>query len=281
MNCIVCPICRQALTRQTPSWRCANGHSFDVAREGYVNLLPVQQKHSAEPGDSADSLRSRRAFLDAGHYTPLREAVVATLEDARAQSLLDIGCGEGYYTAAMSAAVPDVIGLDIAKPAIQLAARRYRGPTTWLVASGAQLPLSDIALDAITCLFTQLHAREMQRVLKPGGLLLVVTPAADHLWHLREGLFDTVQPHEPDKFVETLSEGFELQNTQTLRFDLDLNAVDLANLLSMTPYAWKARPEKRGALARRSGLRTTAAFSLLGLKRRLVPSAAPNQTSTT
>lgn len=268
MSPIVCPICRLALDLQLPSWRCAAGHSFDVAREGYVNLLPAHHKHSSEPGDSAESLRARRAFLNASHYAPLREAVVAALSLARPQNLLDIGCGEGYYTAAIAAAVPEVIGLDIAKPAIQLAARRYSGPTTWLVASGAQVPVPDASLDALSCLFTQLHVRELQRVLKPGGLLLVVTPAADHLWHLREGLFDTVQPHEPDKFVETLSAGFELQDRHTLSFDLDLNAADLSNLLMMTPYAWKARPEKREELARRSALRTQAAFSLLTFSKR-------------
>jgi 23S rRNA (guanine745-N1)-methyltransferase len=169
---------------------------------------------------------------------------------------------------------PALIGLDIAKPAIQLAARRYRDAVTWLVASGAQLPLPDASLDAITCLFTQLHVHEMQRVLRPGGLLLVVTPAADHLWHLRDGLFDTVQPHEPDKFLETLGDGFALQHTQTLRFDLELDAVDLSHLLAMTPYAWKAKPHRREALARQPGLRTSAAFGLLALRRAGRPGAA-------
>lgn len=234
-----------------------------------MNLLPAHHKHSTDPGDSAESLRARRSFLDAGYYAPLRDTLVTVLNQSRPRSLLDIGCGEGYYTAAMANAVQDLIGLDIAKPAIQLAARRYRGPTIWLVASGAQVPVVDASLDAVTCLFTQLHVRELQRLLKPGGLLLVVTPAADHLWHLREGLFDTVQAHEPDKFVETLSEGFAHEHTQTLRFDLDLDVSALSHLLMMTPYAWKARPEKREELARRTALRTQAAFSVLRFSRRV------------
>lgn len=269
---LLCPVCETPLRRDPRTWRCAAGHSFDVARESYVNLLPVQHKNSLDPGDGPESLRARRAFLDAGHYAPLRTAVVAALAEAGPQRLLDIGCGEGHYTAAMAGCVPEVIGLDIAKPAIQLAARRYRDAITWLVASGAQLPLPDATLDAVTCLFTQLHVRQMQRTLRPGGLLLVVTPAADHLWHLRQGLFDSVQAHAPDKFIETLQPaGFELQDARTLGFDLDLDGDDLARLLQMTPYAWKARPERRQALAGRSGLRTRAEFRLLSLRLRAGP----------
>lgn len=272
---ILCPACTQPLQRAPRTWQCAQRHSFDVARAGYVNLLLVQYKHSLDPGDRSDSLQARRAFLDAGHFAPLRRAVVEQLRAHAPQSVLDIGCGEGYYTAAMGAATgatatgaaPEVIGLDIAKPAIQLAAKRYREVATWLIASGAQLPFADASLDAITCLFTQLHVRELQRVLKPGGLLLVVTPAADHLQQLREGLFETVQPHEPDKLVETLGTGFALHSTQILNFDLLLNHADVSNLLCMTPYAWKARPERREAMARRTALQTAAAFAILEFER--------------
>lgn len=262
-----CPACGAPLQREPRLWHCAQRHSFDVAREGYVNLLLVQHKRSLDPGDTAESLQARRAFLDAGHYAPLRDAVVAHWQRLRPASLLDLGCGEGYYTAGMAQVVPDVVGLDIAKPAIQLAAKRYRGPT-WLVGNGARLPVADASLDALSCLFTPLHPHELHRALRPGGELLVVTPGPAHLESLRASLFDRVEPHVPEKFLDTLAEGFEPLGTQTLEISIDLDRTALARLVTMTPYAWKARPEKRDALLARDGLRTTAGFCLMRLRRK-------------
>lgn len=268
---IICPLCRQPLQRQPAVWKCAWGHSFDVAREGYVNLLPVQHKNSLAPGDSAEMVLARREFLQAGHYQPLREACVALLSPLGAQALLDVGCGEGYYTSALggalTAAAAEVIGLDIAKPAIRMAAKRFRD-ITWLVGSAALLPLADASLDIVCSLFSQLQIAEMQRVLKPGGYVLMVTPAADHLWSVREQLFDTVQPHEPDKFLAGFESGFELHTRQEVRVSLSLEQPALRQLLQMTPYAWKAKPEKRAALESRDGFFTQAAFSLMLLRKR-------------
>ncbi len=267
---LVCPLCRGALLRQPPTWRCANNHCYDVAREGYVNLLLVQQKHSPEPGDSAESLAARRSFLEAGHYGPLREAVLAMLAPLRVDGLLDLGCGEGWYTSAFPAIANEVIGLDIAKPAIRLAAKRHPG-ITWIVGSGAALPVDDASLDAISCLFTQLHIDEMHRALKAGGHALVVTPAADHLWSLRAGLFDEVVAHEPDKFLAGFTGRFELVARDEVRAPLALANAQLRQLLAMTPYVWKARPERRTALEACEQLDTTAAFTLLLFRKLHVP----------
>ncbi len=264
---LICPICRQDLECGPKAWRCSRGHSFDVAREGYVNLLPVQQKNSADPGDSAESLRARRDFLQAGYYRGLAEAAVDRLAPLQAQSLLDVGCGEGTYTAAFAPIVGEIIGLDIAKPAIQLAARRHPG-VRWLVASSAALPLADASVDIVSLLFTQLHIAEIERVLIPGGHALVVTPAAEHLWSLREGLFDTVRAHQPDKFLAGFESGFVLADRQEVRLPLQLDQSALRQLLAMTPYVWKARPERRAALEARPCLSTTAAFTLLLLRKR-------------
>lgn len=261
-----CPLCRQALTPGAKVWSCPAGHSFDVAREGYVNLLPVQRKASREPGDTADSLRARRQFLQAGHYQGLREAVVALLAPLQAHCLLDIGCGEGYYTSALGSVAQEVVGLDIAKPGIQLAARRFRD-ITWLVGSGAQLPVADASLDLVTHLFTHLHLDELRRVLQPGGHTLVVTPGPEHLHALRAALFDEVRPHVPDKFLPGFEDGFELNEQQSVRFPLDLDRDSLQQLLQMTPYTWKARPERRMALEARESLQTEASFSLLLFRR--------------
>lgn len=263
---ILCPLCREVLERQLRMWRCARNHSFDVAREGYVNLLPVQHKHSREPGDSAEMVTARREFLQGGHYEPLRGALLALLQPLKAHSLLDVGCGEGWYTSVLPRIAAEVVGLDIAKPAIQSAAKRFPG-ITWLVGSAAHLPLGDASLDAVISLFTPLQVAEMQRVLRPGGHALLVTPAPDHLWSLRERLFEEVRPHEPDKFLDSFEAWFELRTRQELGFALSLGQADLRRLLAMTPYAWKSRPEKRAALEAAAGLETQAAFSLLLFQR--------------
>jgi 23S rRNA (guanine745-N1)-methyltransferase len=264
---ILCPLCRLALDREPKTWHCANGHSFDVAREGYVNLLPVQHKNSLEPGDDPQMVTARREFLQAGHYRPLLDAVLEVLAPLSPRSLLDVGCGEGSYTGAFGAVAGQVIGLDIAKPAIRLAARRFPGHL-WIVGSGTQIPVGTGDVDAVCNLFAQLHVGELARVLKPEGHLLVVTQAPDHLWSLREQLFDEVRPHDPDKFLAALDAAFELQARREVRFALDLAQSDLRRLLQMTPYAWKARPERRAALETRDAFATQASFTLMLFRRR-------------
>lgn len=263
---IACPLCRAPLARAPKTWTCPERHSFDVAREGYVNLLPVQQKASKSPGDSAESLAARRAFLGAGHYAPLRTAVTAMLATLDADTLIDIGCGEGWYTSAFPDAAREVIGIDIAKPAIRMAAKAYGlscPDITWLVGSGASLPVENASIDAVACLFTQLHVDEIHRVLKPGGHVLVVTPAADHLAALRRRLFDALVEHQPDKFIAGFEPRFELVGREDVRAELSLDNSTLRQLLAMTPYVWKAKPEKRAALEASPRLDTTAAFSLM------------------
>lgn len=264
---ILCPLCHNPLDRQARVWGCSRGHSFDVAREGYVNLLPVQHKNSRDPGDNPAMVTARRDFLQAGHYQPLRDAVVNLLAPLQARSLLDVGCGEGYYTSALTQVAPEVIGVDIAKPAIQLAAKRFRN-ITWLVASAAQLPLADASVEIVCSLFCPLQIAQMHRVLSPGGQVLVVTPAADHLWTMREKLFDEVRVHEPDKFLAGFEGPFELCGRQDLRYPLQLAQPDLRQLLLMTPYAWKAKPEKRAALEDSPDFVTQAAFTLLRFQKR-------------
>lgn len=231
-----------------------------------MNLLPAQAKASANPGDSLEMLRARREFLEAGHYAPLREAVVAMLRPLGAASLLDIGCGEGWYTSALTSVAGEICGLDIAKPAMQMAAKRYKD-IIWLVASGAALPLGPASVDVAVNIFTQHHVGEIHRVLTPGGHALVVSPAPAHLLSLRAALFDEVRAHEPGKFVEEFGERFAVVREETVSFPLALSQAALGQLLMMTPYAWKAKLEKRQALEQSDGLATEAAFSVLCLKK--------------
>jgi len=261
MNLLMCPVCRQQLSLNERTWRCENHHSYDVAKQGYVNLHVVQHKHSKNPGDTPESVQARRAFLSAGHYAPLQQAVVEKIRELRIENLLDIGCGEGYYTNAMQAEVLQCVGVDIAKNAVQVAARLNKD-ITWVVGTGATLPVLDESIDLCTSLFSPIPKQEILRVLKPKSYLMVVTPAPQHLYAMREALFEEVKPHEPQKFVEQLQDEFNLISEQVIDAPMILPQADLKNLIAMTPYAYKAKLEHRLALEQQDQFKLIAQYQI-------------------
>ncbi|XZW41235.1 putative RNA methyltransferase [Acinetobacter baumannii] len=264
---LMCPVCRQRLELASKTWRCEQGHSYDIAKQGYVNLHVVQHKHSKNPGDTPESVDARRAFLQGGYYQPLQQAVVHLLKDLKAKMVLDIGCGEGYYTSAMQQVVEQCIGVDIAKNAVQRAAK-LNDKVTWVVGTGATLPVIDQSMDVCTSLFSPIPQTEILRVLKDDGYLIVVTPATDHLYAMREALFEQVNPHTPQKFVEQLQDLFELKEQQVIDAPLVLDQQALKNLIAMTPYAYKASPERRMQLEQKAHLQMTASFQIYLFQKR-------------
>ncbi|MFY6216506.1 putative RNA methyltransferase [Acinetobacter baumannii] len=264
---LMCPVCRQRLELVSKTWRCEQGHSYDIAKQGYVNLHVVQHKHSKNPGDTPESVDARRAFLQGGYYQPLQQAVVHLLKDLKAKMVLDIGCGEGYYTSAMQQVVEQCIGVDIAKNAVQRAAK-LNDKVTWVVGTGATLPVIDQSIDVCTSLFSPIPQTEILRVLKDDGYLIVVTPATDHLYAMREALFEQVNPHTPQKFVEQLQDLFELKEQQVIDAPLVLDQQALKNLIAMTPYAYKASPERRMQLEQKAHLQVTASFQIYLFQKR-------------
>ncbi|MFY7003618.1 putative RNA methyltransferase [Acinetobacter pittii] len=264
---LMCPVCRQSLNLTERTWRCEQGHSYDVAKQGYVNLHVVQHKHSKNPGDTPESVDARRAFLQGGYYQPLQQAVVALLKQLDVKSILDIGCGEGYYTSAMQQVVEQCVGVDIAKNAVQRAAK-LNTEVTWVVGTGATLPVLDQSMDACTSLFSPIPQAEIARVLKDEGYLIVVTPASEHLYAMREALFEQVNPHTPEKFVEQLQDLFELKQEQIIDAPFVLDQQALKNLIAMTPYAYKASPERRLRLEQQLQLEVTASFQIYIFQRR-------------
>jgi|VirMetMinimDraft_7_1064189.scaffolds.fasta_scaffold12145_2 23S rRNA (guanine745-N1)-methyltransferase len=247
-----CPLCQQSLTQHHNSFVCAANHSFDLAKEGYLHLLPVQQKNSKVPGDSPLMMQSRRDFLNAGYYQPLSDAVnhyfAAVLPHQPV--VLDLGCGEGYYSNRLTQALADkelkLYGLDIAKTAIKKAAKSYPA-IQFCVASAWHLPFADQSFDAALKLCAPCEPQELARVLKTEGLLLTVTPAPDHLVEIKQQVYSSVRLHSDQ--IETIS-GFEHQQRQELKLKLtDLPADMVLNLLEMTPLAWKFKPEQKQLFA--------------------------------
>lgn len=239
----LCPLCHSLLIQTANSYRCCQGHQFDVAKEGYLNLLPVQHKRSKEPGDNSEMIQARRAFLDAGHYQPLRDTVGEVLQQLSPKVLLDIGCGEGYYTGGFATVRSDIegetYGLDVSKVAIRYAAKRYRN-VHFCVASSQRLPFADNAMDAIIRIFAPCNAAELARVVKPGGVVITATPGPRHLFQLKELIYQQVELHH--EVVEDMPH-FTLKQTLQPAWNMTLTGEQATTLLQMTPFAWRARPE--------------------------------------
>lgn len=240
----LCPLCQLPLTLNQRQYQCTNKHSFDLAKEGYVNLLPVQQKKSLDPGDNSEMMQARRAFLQAGWYAEVAEQAATMLSAYKPQQLLDLGCGEGYYSGLLQQqlAPQQLHGIDISKAAIRFAAKHYP-KAHFAVASAYQLPFAAEQFDAIARIYAPSLLSELQRVLKVGGYLLTVTPAPAHLLQIKQALYSEVKLHSSD--IAQLA-GFQHMQRQQLSFTLaQLSAEDLTHLITMVPLGWKFNGETR------------------------------------
>ena len=265
MSLFRCPVCGEPLLREDRAYRCERGHSYDISREGYTYLLPPNQKHSAAPGDDKGMAAARREFLSKGYYQPLLDTlcreILARAGDAPA--ILDTGCGEGYYTAGVYRALleagkaPRMAGIDISKFILRYAARREKG-VEFAVASSYRLPVADGSVDILLNCFSPLALEEFRRVLRPGGTFLYVVPAADHLWELKEVLYERPYPNEEK---ETPYEGFSYEAIVPVdgRISLESQA-DIHALFQMTPYYWKTPKEGAERLASLDTLDCRIAF---------------------
>ena len=295
VSLFICPLCQSPLQPALDTWRCDGSlnpkkinHPFDVARQGYVNLLPVQQKNSKDPGDSQASIEARKRFLNKGHYQSLQVLICQKMTELLAQNKLvnnpiakpnnkpiawlDIGCGEGYYTQTMAQTGMNILlAADISKPAVvELAKASKAKGILWyqqnqhdgskiadgsktaaiypLVTSAAHLPLRAHSVTGISSIFSPILPEAFNKVLSAEGYLIIAKPDVGHLATMRDALFDDVHEHDSDKFLHELAPYFTLMNTYHVSTEMTLAVDDLADLMTMTPYAYRARSEKRQAL---------------------------------
>jgi len=274
---LACPVCRAELIHSGTNLRCSAGHSFDRARQGYWNLLLVQKKRSKDPGDNAEMVQARREFLDQGYYQTLSDAVnnlaADSLKDIHTPKIMDMGCGEGYYTNRLHQALvdnhssPQLSALDISKHAVKAACRRNK-QIQWMVASGADMPLPADSQDLLCVLFSRLMPEPFARVLKPGGLLLIAWPGEQHLIELRQQIYDEVRSSTFDPIAQ-LSEQFEPISQQQVSYPFTLQRrEDIQALLGMTPHSQRLAGDKRARLDALDSLPLTLDVNLALLRKK-------------
>lgn len=263
-----CPICENPLISEEKRYICEKGHSFDRAKSGYVNLLLRQSSRTR--GDDPAMVAARRAFLDAGFYRPLLDAIAAVLIAESPRTIADIGCGEGWYSCHLLDALQknvinsSLCGFDISADALRFAANRTKSMqlqgVQWAVASINRLPLADGVCDTLLNLFAPCEADEFSRITAKNGLLLRAVPLERHLWQLKEALYP--QPYENRPVIEAPT-GFLLESMQRIETEITVTGQDLQNLFAMTPYVRKTSPADAAKLAAMEKLTTQLAFGLL------------------
>ncbi len=242
LDSLACPVCGAPIALHDRVVRCETGHAFDVAREGYVNLLPGRAK--ASTADTSAMVRARHEFLDTGAYAPIAALVAETtthaLSGAAAGVIADAGAGTGAYLAAALEANPTRFGvaLDISKHAARVAARAHERIGSVVTDVWKHLPLRDGSTAVVLCIFSPRNAEEFARVLAPGGVLIVVTPAENHLAELTEPLgLLMVDPLKAERLSVKLSPHFEQLSEEHLTYRLALTRSQALAAALMGPIA--------------------------------------------
>lgn len=265
MDILICPVCHEKLGISGKNYICPSGHSFDISKSGYVNLMLSKHAGKSVHGDNKFMVQARRDFLDKGFYAPLRDALC---EKITGGVILDAGCGEGYYTSGIKNALPDaeIYGIDISKIAVDFAVKRNKN-ITFAVASVFHIPVADNSCDSLVTVFSPYCSGEFQRVLKKGGTMFMAIPAENHLWELKKAVYDTPYKNEVKPYE---LEGFSFECKKRITYKLRLNCPqDIQSLFSMTPYYYRTGKIQHERLSLLERLCVTADFELLEYRRTL------------
>ena len=252
VDLLTCPVCGQDLAAAGTTLRCPAGHSFDVARQGYVNLVAGGSPHA---GDTAEMVAARRRFVDGGWYLPVSDAVARAAASAPAGPVLDLGAGTGHYLAAVLDADPSGasrtvgLALDVSVYAARRAARCHPRAGAAVADTWRPLPVRDGAVTAVLDVFAPRNVPEVARVLRPGGVLVVATPGPGHLAELRSrlGLLD-VEPDKDERLAQAVSGHLEAAGEERVGARLRLPREAAVDLVAMGPSARHTGPEALAAL---------------------------------
>lgn len=262
MSYFICPVCKDRLEICGNTYSCSNRHCFDISKEGYVNLLMSQQSSLKRHGDDKMMVRARRDFLAKGFYDPLLKTLYDVIVKNVSQGgvIADIGCGEGYYTKAVSSGnIFNVFGIDISKDALKYAAKSINN-VSFAVASAFSLPFSDESCDCVLSVFAPSAYEEFSRVLKNTGRLIKVVPLEEHLWDLKRAVYDEPYKNKPEIRNDDL---FTLISVDELKYNITLeNSDDIMNLFKMTPYYYKTGREEIEKLSVVTELETVVHFAV-------------------
>lgn len=290
----VCPVCRAVLRAKGRSLRCDSGHTYDMARSGYVNLLPPGRKSNARSGDPDSMVRARREFLSGGYYDRyVREAASLAAPFFGGGVMLDAACGEGHHTLILAESLRPAlaVGIDASKKAADAAAKAakalskaanslsavsesdsgadflhssdslkqspvFTSRTGFAFAAGNifDMPVASASCGLVTVLFAPIPFDEARRVLDVGGVLLTAGAGAEHLIELRRLIYDEVRIKKP---ADTKPDGFCEVRSENISYKLELDPSSLLALFEMTPFCFRAGAAARDRIASSGGMSVT------------------------
>lgn len=262
----VCPVCKSQFTKQGNSYKCENGHCFDIAKQGYVNLLTGSKQ--GNHGDNKLMTSARRDFLNKGYYELFREGIVNAVKSFSKEGdvILDCGCGEGYYTSKLAEKLENVTvgGFDISKDEIAAASKRSK-EIEYAVASSFSIPVRDKSIDILLEIFSPHSEKEFKRILKDSGYMIMAIPLENHLYSLKRAIYD--KPYK-NNVADFNIEGFELLKNTEIKYTMEINNnEDILNLFKMTPYYYKTGKNEQARLNALHKLSVEAEFSILVYKK--------------
>ncbi len=262
MSSFICPVCKSEISLFGRTYKCQKNHCFDISKDGYVNLLMSQQSSSKRHGDDKLMVKARRDFLEKGFYNELRQTLCATLKETLPENstIVDVGCGEGYYTSEISKLNDfEIFGIDISKDALKYAAKSVKN-SSFAVSSAFSLPFAENSADCVLSVFAPSAYEEFSRVLKNDGKLIKALPLENHLWELKCALYKEPYKNKPEKRNDEL---FKLVSQKEIKYKIKLtDKDDIENLFKMTPYYYKTSREDAERLLSLESLETTVHFGV-------------------
>ncbi len=241
-----CPKCQQPLIKKETQYVCRHQHHFDIAKKGYVNLLLNPQKPSNHPGDAIESLKARQRFLNTGSYDIIIQTILNIIQAKQPSTLLDVGCGEGYYPSFIQKKRPHltISAFDISKEAIQ-EATKYKNQIHWFVANATNIPILSQSQSMALCMFSFFQEKEIARVLEDQGLFILVQAGPEHLIEMKKLMYnDVFQKTWEAQRLDFLT----YLETINIHSMLHLDASSFLDLAMMTPHYYRMPKEKRETL---------------------------------